>query len=88
MKRAFRFLLDCVKACTTDYKPVCGSDNKTYANECVMKAESCFTKKNITVKSKGECKGKTVMNIDWGYSLKMKLLDIFVDWRYSNSFTT
>lgn len=58
MKRAFCFLVDCPEACTADYSPVCGSNDKTYANECVMKAESCFTKKNITLKSKGECKGK------------------------------
>jgi len=45
----------CDIACTADYSPVCGSDGKTYANKCILKAEACLQKKTITVTKAGKC---------------------------------
>jgi len=45
----------CQMACTLDYRPVCGSDNKTYGNLCALKADACMLKKNISVLYEGEC---------------------------------
>ena len=41
-----------------EYKAVCGSNGKTYANICVLKAEACVKKTTITVASEGECSGR------------------------------
>lgn len=56
---------DCPEVCTADYKPVCGTDGKTYPNFCNLLQNACTTKKkNLTMAHEGECKG------DFIYSLK------------------
>ena len=41
--------------CRLDAEPVCGTDGETYANDCVLKSESCLTKKSIEIQHKGRC---------------------------------
>ena len=41
--------------CTADYKPVCGSDGKTYSNKCEMHAASCRLNELISVAREGKC---------------------------------
>ena len=50
------YVSGCDIRCDTEFNPVCGSDNETYANECVMRAESCLLRKIITVLHEGECR--------------------------------
>lgn len=45
----------CDSACIEIYAPVCGTDGKTYSNDCHMKRQACIDQKNITVSYKGEC---------------------------------
>ena len=53
----------CPNNCEEIYKPVCGTNGKTYNNECELKVEACYTHNhNLKVKHDGECKGKKTLN--------------------------
>ena len=45
----------CRVACPFIYSPVCGSNNKTYDNFCLLEAAACEKKEVITVKHDGRC---------------------------------
>ncbi|XP_035210218.1 agrin-like, partial [Stegodyphus dumicola] len=48
-------LCRCNGECSEDLRPVCGSDGKTYTNECTLRVEACKSRKNIRVVYAGEC---------------------------------
>ena len=46
---------DCPTICTTDYKPLCGTDNNTYSNQCQLDVHNCLEQLSITVAKYEEC---------------------------------
>lgn len=45
----------CARICPSDYEPVCGSDDKTYSNECLLNIENCRSNQTLAIKHFGAC---------------------------------
>ena len=45
----------CSLQCPSTYNPVCGSDLKTYDNECKMNETACNAKEDISVLVRDKC---------------------------------
>ena len=41
--------------CHFRYKPVCGTDRKSYINHCFLRRQACLTKTSILVAQRGRC---------------------------------
>ena len=44
----------CVRPCTEDYRPKCGTDGNTYANQCFLETAICKDP-SLRLASDGEC---------------------------------
>ncbi|KAF0715060.1 Aste57867_3590 [Aphanomyces stellatus] len=60
----------CEMMCIDLYDPVCGSNNKTYSNDCYLKLAQC-TDKTLTLAKTGECGSSSAKCRDIGCTREM-----------------
>ncbi|XP_032787033.1 follistatin-related protein 1 [Daphnia magna] len=50
----------CLASCPDHFVPVCGSNNQSYDNFCLMHRDACLTGVHISLKKKGYCSNKSI----------------------------
>ncbi|XP_069683184.1 turripeptide Ici9.2-like isoform X1 [Periplaneta americana] len=53
---------ECVRRCTKEYAPVCGSDGITYNNACILRSENECHHRDVRVEYEGVCVQTSTMS--------------------------
>ncbi|XP_022100567.1 agrin-like isoform X2 [Acanthaster planci] len=61
----------CDRMCTDEDRPVCGTDEVTYGNACLLKQAACEQQKEIRIESEGLCNGCELHTCDFGAICEM-----------------
>ena len=52
----------CMRACTSHYRPYCGTDGRTYSNKCFLDLAKCKNK-DLKEKHSGPCSKFAILKI-------------------------
>jgi coxsackievirus/adenovirus receptor len=52
----------CGDTCSLEFTPVCGSDGKTYQNDCSLRQEACRSRKSLRIIYRGKCSSGATEN--------------------------
>jgi hypothetical protein len=52
---------DCLKICSMNWKPLCGTDGITYSNKCDFEIGKCKDA-GLWIAKEGTCEGKSILN--------------------------
>ena len=60
----FLFADPCDLKCSREFKPFCGSNSKTYNNDCLKKEDECRTASQIDVVKAGPCEDSPIVEVE------------------------
>lgn len=73
----------CSEFCSDDFTPVCGSDGRTYTNECYLRRQACKTMPDLRIVFHGLCDEGRDINLYLlmhYYMFQLEIYNLIIFW--------